>query len=181
LMEPEVWRRRLSRRADMTRTGAPPAKTRALDHGQYGAVPDRIGRRGLLRDPKPPADPALPQPAPIPTEGWRLLRRVQLPPEMLTGHSADVPHLEGHHDPAAARIGMGAPIAQGLTATSSSSRNASSSPPRPVRSCRRASSARSSGTTRSISRLRERRRFGRSIRRGRRRAKWWCGGRMLLN
>lgn len=80
-----------------------------------GAVPARIEHRSLILDPEPPADPAPPRPAPMPTEGWRPLRRVQLTPEMVTGYSAEFPHLEGHHDPeAAARIGMRAPIAQGL-------------------------------------------------------------------
>lgn len=79
-----------------------------------GDVPVRIEHRSLILDPEiqPPNRAAAPKP---PEPACRELRRVQLTPDMVSGYSFEFPHLEGHHDPAAAaRIGMRAPIAQGL-------------------------------------------------------------------
>ncbi|MGZ0186573.1 MAG: hypothetical protein ACKVH0_00960 [Alphaproteobacteria bacterium] len=79
-----------------------------------GATPIRIDHKSLILDPTPLPKNAASQP-PAPETGYEEVRRLQLTPEMVSGYSFEFPHLEGHHDPeAAARIGMRAPIAQGL-------------------------------------------------------------------
>lgn len=81
---------------------------------QDGTTPIRIDHRSLILDPEPPETSAK-STAPQPAQAFEPIRRVQLTPEMVSGYSYEFPHLEGHHDPeAAARIGMRAPIAQGL-------------------------------------------------------------------
>jgi len=81
-----------------------------------GDTPIRIDHRSLILDlPPPERDVSAKAAPPTPQSAFRPLRRVQLTPEMVSGYSFEFPHLEGHHDPeAAARIGMRAPIAQGL-------------------------------------------------------------------
>lgn len=79
-----------------------------------GAVPVRIEHRSLILDPEN-RPPARGRPPATPEAGSTSLRRLQLTPAMVSGYSFEFPHLEGHHDPAAAAaIGMRAPIAQGL-------------------------------------------------------------------
>jgi len=79
-----------------------------------GAVPIRIDHKSLILDPTPlPLN--VTSKLPMPETGFEEVRRLQLTPELVSGYSFEFPHLEGHHDPeAAARIGMRAPIAQGL-------------------------------------------------------------------
>ena len=79
-----------------------------------GSTPVTIDHQSLILDPQPVG--ANPKSAPPPPDSeFDTLRKVQLTPEMVSGYSFEFPHLEGHHDPeAAARIGMRAPIAQGL-------------------------------------------------------------------
>lgn len=79
-----------------------------------GSTPIRIDHRSLILDPTPLPKNAASKP-PAPADAFHDLRQLQLTPEMVSGYSWEFPHLEGHHDPeAAARIGMRAPIAQGL-------------------------------------------------------------------
>jgi len=78
-----------------------------------GDAPIEIQHRSLILDGALPPN-AKSAPPPLAT-GFRQLRDIQLTPAMVSGYSAEFPHLEGHHDQAAAeRIGMRAPIAQGL-------------------------------------------------------------------
>ncbi len=79
-----------------------------------GATPIRIDHRSLILDPTP-LPPGGKAPAPPRDEGFKLLRRLPLTPAMVSGYSYEFPHLDAHHDRAAARaIGMRAGIAQGL-------------------------------------------------------------------
>ena len=78
-----------------------------------GTAPIRIEHQSLILDGASPKN-ATAKPA-SPEEDFETIRRLQLTPEMVSGYSFEFPHLEGHHDPEAAkRIGMRAPIAQGL-------------------------------------------------------------------
>lgn len=79
-----------------------------------GATPVRIDHKSLILDPTPLPKNARSAPPP-PAEGFETTRALQLTPEMVSGYSWEFPHLDGHHDQAAAEaIGMRAPIAQGL-------------------------------------------------------------------
>lgn len=79
-----------------------------------GETPVRIDHKSLILDPTPLPQNAKASPPP-PAEGFETLRQLQLTPGMVSGFSWEFPHLEGHHDQAAAeRIGMRVPIAQGL-------------------------------------------------------------------
>ena len=82
-----------------------------------GSIPVEIDHQSLILDPSldPPVitnkKPMLPK---FESE-FKVRRRVQLTPEIVSGYSFEFPHLKAHHDPkAAAAIGMRAPIAQGL-------------------------------------------------------------------
>ena len=79
-----------------------------------GSVPVRIEHRSLILDPEPEGS----GPAGAVDRDWsgaEPVRQVQMTPEAVSGYSSEFPYLEGHHSyEAAARIGMRAPIAQGL-------------------------------------------------------------------
>ena len=78
-----------------------------------GDAPVLVEHQSLILDgASPPNAKSKPQAV---AHDFRTLKQVQLTPEMVSGYSFEFPHLEGHHDPEAARrIGMRAPIAQGL-------------------------------------------------------------------
>ena len=79
-----------------------------------GSVPVQIEHRSLILDP----DPSGSGPAGAVDRNWSgaaALRQVQMTLGSVSGYSSEFPYLEGHHSyEAAARIGMRAPIAQGL-------------------------------------------------------------------
>lgn len=79
-----------------------------------GLVPVEIEHRSLILDP----EPAGLGPAGAVDRDWsgaEPLRQVQMTLGSVSGYSAEFPYLEGHHSyEAARRIGMRAPIAQGL-------------------------------------------------------------------
>lgn len=79
-----------------------------------GSVPVRIEHRSLILDPEPKGT----GPAGAVDRDWsgaESLRQVQMTLGSVSGYSSEFPYLEGHHSyEAAERIGMRAPIAQGL-------------------------------------------------------------------
>lgn len=79
-----------------------------------GSVPVEIEHRSLILDPEPEGA----GPAGAVDRDWsstEALRQVQMTLGSVSGYSGEFPYLEGHHSyEAAARIGMRAPIAQGL-------------------------------------------------------------------
>lgn len=82
---------------------------------QDDSVPVEIDHKSLILDADPAPSTSGPKPKKVEVEGFDLLRRTVLTPEMVSGYSFEFPHLPAHHDPeAAAAIGMRAPIAQGL-------------------------------------------------------------------
>ena len=79
-----------------------------------GAVPVEMEHRSLILDPAPEGT----GPAGAVDRDWQgaePLRQVQMTLASVSGYSAEFPYLEGHHSyQGAARVGMRAPIAQGL-------------------------------------------------------------------
>jgi acyl dehydratase len=79
-----------------------------------GTVPVEMEHRSLILDPEPEGA----GPAGAVDRDWQgaeALRQVQMTLGSVSGYSAEFPYLEGHHSyEAAKRIGMRAPIAQGL-------------------------------------------------------------------
>ena len=77
-------------------------------------IPVEIEHQSLILDP----DPVGTDPAPAVDRDWssaEQIRQVPMSLAAVSGYSHEFPYLEGHHDQAAAeRIGMRAPIAQGL-------------------------------------------------------------------
>ena len=82
--------------------------------GPDGSVPVEIEHRSLILDPEPEGT----GPAGAVDRDWsgaEPLRQVQMTLGSVSGYSSEFPYLEGHHSyEAAKRIGMRAPIAQGL-------------------------------------------------------------------
>ena len=79
-----------------------------------GSVPVEIEHRSLILDPEPEGS----APAGASDRDWRgaeAIRSVPMSLAAVSGYSHEFPYLEGHHSQEAAeRIGMRAPIAQGL-------------------------------------------------------------------
>ena len=80
-----------------------------------GEVPVRIDHVSLMLDDGPPKPAGGGRAAEMPEAGFEVVRRVPLDLAAVSGFSFEFPHLEAHHSAeAAARIGLRAPIAQGL-------------------------------------------------------------------